>query len=1004
MPIQMRTVEFQVPGAVDGTTPAPRLSFDPKSPFYKAPDADGIVRFTAEELIELTGGNLGLFDPDFGMGGTFADRFLQLLEVVTAGAGPAARIDVVDAEDSTVQESFFAGAEANFYERDTLFIPQGSQLLFSGYTPTGAQPVIIRISVLAWDDIEDYAQLRTAACCSGGANPPAGDVGATFVYRPGGPAGDNIYNDFALLTTAVQAQAGPKWIEVDDTFVAIPLIPSGTFDLNGSVLQGRPLLQQTTLRGSVGSRLENVGGVQQNLQLQNNDPAAALVQLNALEFFDVRDGASLASLVASPVVEWSGAGAVVLRLQGARLQDLGLGPAFGVTGGAGNSAVLESYDGSVVDDDTLEIAVGSIVSVRVRDFGSDLSRTHALNVGTLAFGNIIASANAVPRQDNLMDSGLVTQRWRAMVSRVSLAAAVAGGGTAAPAYGALSVGRVSGVGYAIDPASVAQLQIANPASPQQSAVRAEGVARADIAGSVARIYASGIGASSQGYVRARTAHTGLVQALGIGSQASGYVNAWGYDARISATLQGSHAGGYALSYFPAGYGTALIESTERGAWAFGAASYSAQILASARGGHASGWAAGGPFVQGYAGIIRATLDGAFAHGHAIGGIVEGSGNGSTAFGVARTGLAGAPPSRISARGDGSLAGGWCFPSGLIEAGYSPTYGPVTFPGGIAWGAASDGDGGAGPATIRSLAHGAVAIGTAFGPNALLYAYNVGSFVFGYALSHLSTSYAEIRTLGDQGGCLAGGAASAHQTYTARISAEENGAFAWGVCGDAVNASAYIRAMAEGSFALGHADEGGTLLASGNGSMVRGQAQSPNGVGTATMTASGIGSLAAGRVLADSAHAGSILASGEGSLAAGLARTQGGASTIQATANGSMAFGSADYGNQISASAVGAVALGAAIYAAGGYVSASGEGSLAQGSAYGGNVIASARNAVQFGPGTNPDADSVRIGTAGIHMKGTVGAFGAYANGQFWIANGNVYCYSGNAVQNLTNVP
>ena len=51
MSLQMFTVEYQVPVDVDGVTPAPAFSFDPASPDYKAPDADGVVRFTANQML-----------------------------------------------------------------------------------------------------------------------------------------------------------------------------------------------------------------------------------------------------------------------------------------------------------------------------------------------------------------------------------------------------------------------------------------------------------------------------------------------------------------------------------------------------------------------------------------------------------------------------------------------------------------------------------------------------------------------------------------------------------------------------------------------------------------------------------------------------------------------------------------------------------------------------------------------------------------------------------------
>jgi hypothetical protein len=47
---------------------------------------------------------------------------------------------------------------------------------------------------------------------------------------------------------------------------------------------------------------------------------------------------------------------------------------------------------------------------------------------------------------------------------------------------------------------------------------------------------------------------------------------------------------------------------------------------------------------------------------------------------------------------------------------------------------------------------------------------------------------------------------------------------------------------------------------------------------------------------------------------------------------------------------------------------------------------------------------VRIGGAGLHLKGTVTAFGVAANGQIWVDGGNVYVRTGGVTKNMTNIP
>lgn len=188
---QQYTIEYEVPVAVDGSTAAPAFSVDPASPDFKQADADGIYRFTAAQMQQLTGGRLGLIDPDFGVGGTFADRFIHMIEVRTSGAGAAAQISVVDARDPDLagQEEILAPSpEADFYTDDCVFVPQGSDLAFAGFTPAAGSPVVIRVNVVAWGSVEDYAELLEACCCLGdGDGDGDGDCCPPSVLQPTTP-------------------------------------------------------------------------------------------------------------------------------------------------------------------------------------------------------------------------------------------------------------------------------------------------------------------------------------------------------------------------------------------------------------------------------------------------------------------------------------------------------------------------------------------------------------------------------------------------------------------------------------------------------------------------------------------------------------------------------------------------------------------------------------------------------------------------------------------------
>lgn len=110
--------------------------------------------------------------------------------------------------------------------------------------------------------------------------------------------------------------------------------------------------------------------------------------------------------------------------------------------------------------------------------------------------------------------------------------------------------------------------------------------------------------------------------------------------------------------------------------------------------------------------------------------------------------------------------------------------------------------------------------------------------------------------------------------------------------------------------------------------------------------------------------------------------------ISASGLGAMARGYAADGDII-ASQDGAVALG--IVDAGFDITASGHGSLAIGDADTAAITASASNAAQFGPGTNAQSNSLKIGAAGLRLKGTTGAPGTPVNGDIYVGGtGNAF--------------
>ncbi len=142
---QTYTVEFQVPGSLDGVTLSPAIQAPAKND-----DPQQIFR-------PLVLDNLGLIDPDYVVSalgpdkqGTRGNRWISVFWLEAADVGAAgARLEVVDAVDDTVviQEDIanLAGL-TTFYRRKGILVPQGSMLRISGF-PVAATPHKVRITI-----------------------------------------------------------------------------------------------------------------------------------------------------------------------------------------------------------------------------------------------------------------------------------------------------------------------------------------------------------------------------------------------------------------------------------------------------------------------------------------------------------------------------------------------------------------------------------------------------------------------------------------------------------------------------------------------------------------------------------------------------------------------------------------------------------------------------------------------------------------------------------------
>jgi hypothetical protein len=168
-------IEWQIDGALDGTTPAPGLEV-----------ANNILvqRPTPLEypfIIEVDD-DAGLFDPDaFGGVASYADRYVQWIRIFPASAQLPGQFFVGIVDASGLVPSVLGPAGGPFapyaeitavftpparYQAAKDFVPQGSVIQIAGFAapPPGARH-IVQIGIRAATTLEHDALLEQASCC-----------------------------------------------------------------------------------------------------------------------------------------------------------------------------------------------------------------------------------------------------------------------------------------------------------------------------------------------------------------------------------------------------------------------------------------------------------------------------------------------------------------------------------------------------------------------------------------------------------------------------------------------------------------------------------------------------------------------------------------------------------------------------------------------------------------------------------------------------------------------
>jgi hypothetical protein len=200
--MQTFTLEYIVLGSLDGVTPAPAFSVDPNADDYLRPGKDQLYTQVVQ--------NLGLIDPDFGVGGSQGNRILAWFWTYgpTPGA-PGAAVSVVDAQGPGLeqQQLIDLAAKTQAYVSGARLVPQGSRIKVEGLTASAGQPVVVRFNVLVADTAEDF--LTLCACDTSGGSPGTLSVSDEGALVASGVISMNFTGDGVTATPA-----GPNAVNV----------------------------------------------------------------------------------------------------------------------------------------------------------------------------------------------------------------------------------------------------------------------------------------------------------------------------------------------------------------------------------------------------------------------------------------------------------------------------------------------------------------------------------------------------------------------------------------------------------------------------------------------------------------------------------------------------------------------------------------------------------------------------------------------------------------------
>jgi hypothetical protein len=203
-----------------------------------------------------------------------------------------------------------------------------------------------------------------------------------FVYRPGGVAGGNVYTNFGLLMTDLNAATGRKYLVWDDSITSPITIPAGgPYDFSDTVWMDdgtHYTFPFTTINFQAGVTVSNppIGFRGVRVEMPVSGVPTPFVYTTNIQVFLVNSSFRISAIGANPIIS-SSASSFGLDMWNSSLGNITpSGEVWDHTGA--NFISLDLHDASSIGINTISTIGGSQLSVRRYDHASSFASTTTL--------------------------------------------------------------------------------------------------------------------------------------------------------------------------------------------------------------------------------------------------------------------------------------------------------------------------------------------------------------------------------------------------------------------------------------------------------------------------------------------------------------------------------------------------------------------------------------------------------------------------------------------------